>query len=92
MPQSTWRDDSGDEWQQVPSLNSVASGAGTRRYQLPRALAWPRKTTPPKPQSQAMQGRSLFCGSNCLSNRSQLRTAMGRTWARVIAGHLQEGP
>lgn len=28
MPYSTWRDDSGDEWQQVLSLNSVASEAG----------------------------------------------------------------
>lgn len=70
----------------------LASGAGTRRYQLPRALAWPRKTAPPEPQSPAMHGRGLFCGSNCLSNRSQLRAAMGGIWARVIAGHLQKGP
>lgn len=40
--------------------------------------------------SEAATRLESFCGSNCLSNRSQLRTATGRTRTRVIAGPLQE--
>lgn len=65
-----------------PRLHSVASGAGTHRHQPPGALAGPRKTTLPKPQSQATQSQSLFCSYNCLSNRSQLKIATEGMMAR----------
>lgn len=91
MPYSTWRDDSGDEWQPVLSRNSSPLEPA-RLVPAARTLVRLRKTNPPKPQNWAMHSPSHFCGSNCLSNRSQLRTAVGRTETRVIAGHLQEGP
>lgn len=55
MPYSTWRDDSGDEWQRALSLR--CSGAGTGWHQPPGALAWP-ETALPKPQ-RPQHGRSL---------------------------------
>lgn len=92
MPYSTWRDGSRDEWQQAPGLRTEASGAGTQRQQPPGALAWPRKTTLPKPQSRAAPSQSLFCGCDCLSKRSQVHAATGRKRAGVMAVLLQEGP
>ena len=73
-----------------PQLSRLWSRPGW--YQLPRALVQLRKTSPPKPQNWAKHSPSHFCGCNCLSNTSQLRTAVGRTKTQVIAGRLQERP
>lgn len=78
MPYSTWRDDSGDEWQQAPSLDLLPLELGPGS---PRAGSPGLAKEDPSAQSAELGSpqRSLSCGSDCLSKRSPPRTAMGRT-------------
>lgn len=79
----------GDEWQQAPSLDLLPLELGPIG---PRAWSpgLAKEDHSAQTLEPAVHSRSLFYGSDCLSSRSQLRTAMGRTRARVIVGCLQE--